>query len=130
METLHYGLRFERVVVLFADSDKTVLTGRMSIGNIQENVRDIKIPLDGSQNESVFVKAFQNGLVEVYGEPLLVDGYPYAAIPIGIGEHARGVIYVDRVSPSGDENLPIDGAGIASLAVLCELLEQSVSVWD
>ena len=128
MEAIERGLGFERVVLLYADSDAEHLMGRLAVGDaLPCEVRDIyREIVEGSEN--VVMKAFLKGRMQIFGDPLFDDAFPFVAIPVGAPERAKGVLYADRVSTP--DARPIDDATQASFALLTELIDQSVAAWE
>lgn len=128
MEAMLFGLKYQRVVLLYADSERTSLTGRMTVGEpLAVDVRSIHHKLD-SRSDLLDVKAYYSGACELFGEPVFEDGWPFAAIPVGVKARAKGVIYGDRVERTGAP--PLDESSQAALAVLVDLLDQGVAAWE
>lgn len=129
METLAFGLSFDRVLLLFSDTYKTTLEGKMGLGaDFGADPKTIRRKLTGAQTEGApDVQAFLEGLVQFYGDPLFEDGWPFVAIPIGSADRAIGVIYADRVAKPGEENEALDSGVQVASNLLAELLDEAVS---
>lgn len=128
MEALAYGLKYDRVLLMFADENNEVFTGKMSLGK--------KFPVDPKsvrraisppgQRSAPDVAAFHQGAPQIFGDPLFDDGWPFAALPIGHFDRAVGVIYADRIQQGSEENKPLDCQAQFALATLSDLLDHAV----
>ena len=69
MESLVWGLNFDRVLLLLVDIERTKLQGRMFLGNSTDNLepKNIIIPLDIT-SAKVPSKCFYNGQITTSGE--------------------------------------------------------------
>jgi len=126
MESIAWGLKFDRVLLMLVAPDKKRLVGRMALGEIGAfDPKTFSRPLlavgDRSNPE---VQAFRESRPVFEGEPLLERGWPFVTIPVGYGQHAIGVVYADRIG--GDRE--ILNRDQAVIGVLAELLNRSVSV--
>jgi hypothetical protein len=129
MEALAFGLNFDRVILLFSDLNGTLLRGKMSLGkpfgvSANEFVRTIEASNTEGTPEAA---AFFNGTVEVFGDPLFVDGWPFAAIPIGEREHAVGIIYADIIENAEQPGVALTDKDQAALSILAELLDRAAT---
>jgi len=128
METLLFGLHFDRVLLLNASLSGEQLEGKMALGKpFGINPKDIRRPIRGQKQTEYApdVKAFSEGEVQVFGDPIFEDGWPFAAIPVGTGDEAFGVIYADKLeSPSAE---PLDSGAQLALGILAELLDTAVA---
>lgn len=124
METCAWGLEFQRVVLLLLSPGKKTLVGRMALGNIpQFDPKTVQRSIEeGVRSGAPEVLAFSKGLPIYRGEPLLPDGWPMVALPVGLGARAIGVIYADRID-AGSELSPRDQA---SIGLLIELLDRAL----
>ncbi len=123
METLAWGIGYERVILLLPGIGKRTLVGRMGLGaKLKMDCRSIEKPVQSSSQVSI-VKCFLSGKPLYGGTPLLDDGKPVIALPIGIGSKTIGVVYADRVQ--GVES-GIPAAEQATLTLLTELLDKSI----
>ena len=130
MEALAFGLGYDRVLLLLADNDNSVLSGRMALGkginfdpkNIRRNLKDPNIAYAPD------IAAFQSGTSQIFGEPLFEDGWPFAAIPIGAPGKCVGTIYADFLAE--EEGAPLDCGAQAAISVLADLLDQAVTAND
>lgn len=125
MESLAFGLKFDRVLLLLANPARSALTGRMLLGESagSTDARSITRPLgSGAGAHSPDANAFHQGRPVYTGDPVLPRGWPLVAIPIGSGKSAIGVIYADRTS---DES-PLSPTEEASVSILADLLERSL----
>jgi hypothetical protein len=125
MEVCAYCLKFDRVLLLLAAQGRRTLVGRMVLGQIP-GIDPTKFTrsLEEDGNEySPDVKAFSAGIPVFQGDPLFPGGWPIAAIPIGSGKKAVGVVYAERV---GGETQELTGQEQAAIGVLANLLDKSV----
>lgn len=122
METLAWGLGFERVILLLPGVGKRTLVGRMGLGvKLKMDCRSIERPVQSASNV-IIVKAFLSGKTLFTGQPLLDDGLPSLALPIGLGTKSIGVIYADRVNSSGE----VSQTEQSTVSLLAELLDKSI----
>jgi HD-like signal output (HDOD) protein len=127
METLAFGLEFNRVVLLLATSGKRSVQGRMMLGGSPGfDPKKIDRPLGAAAGQfAPDAKAFQESRVVFAGDPVLEDGWPFVVIPLGFGKKAIGVIYADRTIPDAQELSTREKAAIGMLA---ELIDKSLSL--
>lgn len=126
METLAWGLKFDRVLLLLVATGKRKLVGRMLLGNV-DNFDPTKLERLLGKEADVHApdaKAFAQGSPVFTGDPIFEDGWPIAAVPIGIGARTIGVIYADRKS----SNEELTAREQAAITVLSELLDRSVGM--
>jgi len=129
MEALVYALGFDRALLLYSDSDRTKLLGRMVMGKpLSVNAKSIERTLSGALDGCVDVRAFKLGVSQHVGEAIFPEGFPSVAIPLGAGTYTKGVIYADRIG--GDHRKPLDENEQAALTVLTEILDESVRSWE
>lgn len=128
METMAFGLNFNRVVLMLADDSQTSLQGRMALGSaVSINPADIYRSFeDLSADYDPDIAAFSSGSPQIYGNPIFKDCWPFAALPIGAAGRSVGVIYADTVLSNQEEARPIDSRTEAVLSVLGDLLDQAV----
>lgn len=127
METIAYGLKFDRVFLTLVSPNKQKLLGRMLLGSVdgfdpkkfERNVTDM--------DNCPVLKAFREGRPVFKGEPVFESGWPIAAIPVGIGNRAIGTIYTDRIQKDGELGDDLSQKDQASLTILSELLERSIT---
>jgi HD-like signal output (HDOD) protein len=127
METIAYGLKFDRVFLLLVSPNKQKLMGRMLLGSangfdpkrFEQSVQDT--------TNCPSLKAFKEGRPVFKGDPIFPGGWPIAAIPVGLGNRAIGVIYTDRIPEEGQLGEDITQKDQASLTILGELLERSIT---
>ena len=126
MESVAWGLKFDRVLLLLVAPDKKRLVGRMALGEIGSfDPKSFSRPLlPVGDRSSPEIQAFRESRPVFEGDPLLERGWPFVTIPVGYGQHAIGVIYADRIG--GDRE--ILSRDQAVIGVLTELLNRSVSV--
>lgn len=127
METLAWNIRFDRVLLLLLGQGRKRLSGRMLLGKTGSlDPKNIERPIgiDASPHASD-AQAFRDGRPIFRGDPVLEGGWPLAAIPIGFGQRAIGVIYADR---TGDGAPDLSEREQAAIAVLAELLDRSVGM--
>ena len=123
METLAWGLHFDRVLLLLVDGSKKTLRGRMLLGNSTIDPKAISRPIS-SDLIPCDCRAFTQGRPVFHGEPVIPNAWPFTAIPIGFGERSVGVLYADR---SGESSLDLNSREQAAIAVLAELLDKSLT---
>lgn len=122
METLAWGLGFERVLLMLVAPGRRKLMGRMLLGkadNIDPNKVEREISPTSSGSES---KAFYSGAPVFNGESVFRNGWPFVTIPIGSDKRALGVIYADRI----DHEEELTDREKAAIGLLAELLDRSV----
>lgn len=125
MEVCAYCLKFDRVILLLAGQGRKNLVGRMMLGQIP-GVDPTKVNRVVDEEGSPYapdVKAFLSGIPVFQGDPVFDGGWPIAAIPIGSGKKAVGVVYAERV---GSDTQELTAQEQAAVAVLAGLLEKSV----
>ncbi len=128
MEALAFGQKFDRVMLLYADQDDGILVGKMSLGesfgvepkSIRRDVENLSL------ETSPDVKALVDGTVEVFGDPLFADGWPFAAIPVGSADRAMGVLYADMREGSQNSGKALDSTVQLALGMLADLLDEAV----
>lgn len=127
LETLAWGLKFDRVILLLLSPNRRQLLGRMALGNLGELViQTMERPIGPDADRfAPDAKALEEGRPIFNGDPVLDGGWPLAAIPIGQVERSIGVIYADRVNSNSDE---LTGKEQAAIGVLGELLDRSISM--
>lgn len=127
METLAWGLKFDRVLLLLLGPGRKKLIGRMMLGNtcgIDPTKFERLIGAEAGSH-APDARAFREGHPVFNGDPILDDGWPIAACPIGFGHRAIGIIYADRVSSDSQE---LSASEQAAFGILAELLDRSVSL--
>ncbi len=128
MEALAFGQKFDRVLLLYADQDDGVLYGKMSLGDsfgVEPKTvrRDLEqLNVDACPD----VKALVEGTVEVFGDPIFADGWPFAAIPVGTSDRALGVLYADMRDGSPNSGRALDSTVQLALTMLADLLDEAV----
>ncbi len=127
METFAWNLNFDRVLLLLVAPGKKKLQGRMMLGSIENfDPKTFERPLiDGVSEFAPDYKAYKEGRPVFTGDPLLENGWPLVAIPIGFGTRLIGIVYADRSSGTDSE---ISAREQAAIGVLAELLDRSVSL--
>lgn len=126
METLAWGLGFDRVLLMLLTNNRRRLMGRMILGKADNiNPRDIERPLFPEANRfAPEARAFAEGRPIFNGDPIFSDGWPLAAIPVGFPPRAVGVIYADRTGGSEE----VEMAEQAAIGLLAELLDRSILI--
>jgi len=126
METMAWGLGFDRVLLLLLTANRRRLIGRMLLGGADNiDPRDIeRAILPDASRFAPEARAFAEGRPIFNGDPIFPDGWPLAALPIGFPPRAIGVIYADR--RSGAEEVPT--AEQAAIGLLAELLDRSILI--
>ena len=127
METMAWGLKFDRVLLLLVTPTKNSLVGRMLLGEASGvDPKKLSCPIGpGAGPKACEAVAFREGRPVFNGVPVLESGWPFAAMPIGSANKAVGIIYADRVDSSGAELTVREQAAIS---VLVELLERSINI--
>ncbi len=127
METLAWGLKFDRVLLLLKNRDTGQLIGRTILGQTNLNPKGISRPSDvGADRFAPDAKALREDRPIFQGDPILPNGWPIVALPVGLGENAIGVIYADRLCfDSDDSELSDHEKGAISL--MTELMDKSLS---
>jgi HD-like signal output (HDOD) protein len=126
METFAWNLKFDRVLLLLVTSSKRKLTGRMLLGNGGAiDPKQVERLIEGSSSADPDSVAFKEGRPVFHGDPILPNGWPFVAMPVGFGQRAIGVIYADRLPPNDAE---LNSREQAAISVLAELLDRSVSL--
>lgn len=125
METLAFGLKFDRVMLLLLSAGRRSLVGRMALGKIDGfDPRKFERPIPRiPEPHAPDIQAFTSARPVFAGDALLPDGWPLVALPIGSHPNTIGVIYADRVNSDKD----LTGQEQAALGLMAELLERSVS---
>ena len=126
MEALAFGLKFERVLLLFSDPRGQVLQAKMVLGKpfpVDTAAYKRSITNDPESPDTV---AFTQGTVEIFGEPLFEDGWPFAAVPIGSTNRCIGVIYADLIAKT--DSAPLTDGVQVGLNMLADLLERALSL--
>ncbi len=125
METLAFGLKFDRVLLLILGSGKSSFGGRMLLGQSAgidpKSISRALGPKSGSRSPETI--AFRDSHPVFTGEPILEGGWPIAVLPVGFGSKAVGVIYADRI---GDKAASLTARETAAIGVLVELLDRAL----
>jgi len=126
METLAFGLKFDRVLLLLMAPGKTKLVGRLGLGDTGSiNPKNIVRQLGAEAPPGAAdARAIKESRPVFIGDPILEGGWPFAVAPIGFGQRCVGVLYGDRVA-SSNELTPREQAAIG---ILAELLDRSISL--
>lgn len=127
METIAYGLKFDRVLLMLVAPNKQKLLGRMLLGNVQGFDPKKFERIIADVHNCPALKAYKEGRPVFKGDPIFDDGWPIAALPVGLGNRAIGVIYADRVQDSASSTGDLSQKEQASLTILGELLERSIT---
>jgi HD-like signal output (HDOD) protein len=122
METLTWGLHFDRVLLMLVDGTKRTLRGRMILGKEAVDPKGISRTITQDMVPCDF-RAFLQGRPVFHGEAVLPNAWPFTAIPIGFGERSVGVLYADKV---GESNPDLTNREQAAVSVLAELLDKSI----
>lgn len=127
METLSWGMGFDRVLLMLMGSGKRKLVGRMLLGKIDGfNPRTFERPTGKEAAPySPDSEAINQSRPVFQGQPLFEDGWPFVAVPVGFGARCIGVIYADKIGKGTSAEL--SGKEQAFVAVLSELLDRAVS---
>ncbi len=128
MEALAFGQNFDRVLLLYLDENENLLAGKMALGKpYPTEVKNIRRELEFLDDETApDIKSIIEGEVQIFGDPIFPDGWPFAAIPVGVSDTAFGVIYADMVCNSPLNAKPLDSGVKVAISMLVELLDQAV----
>jgi GAF domain-containing protein len=126
METLAFGLKFDRVLLLLMAPSKTKLMGRLGLGDTGAvDPKSIVRPLGAEASPSAAdARAIKESRPVFIGDPILEGGWPFAVTPIGFGQRCVGIIYGDRVASQGE----LTQREQAAIGILAELLDRSISL--
>jgi HD-like signal output (HDOD) protein len=126
MESVAWGIGFDRVLLLLLVPTKKELICRMSIGSFGDlNPNTIGRPLVAPGDEEFpDSTAFFESRPVFEGQPIFEDGAPFAVIPVGFDKNVLGVMYVDRVNSPVKELTVKEKQALTQIA---ELLEQAIS---
>ena len=130
MEALAFGLKFDRVMLLFSDPNETLLYGKMSLGeSFGVNPTTFSRPITrGSPDPTPESRAFFEGSVEVFGDAIFSDGWPFAAVPIGASSGAIGLLYADMVEAKSKDPQPLSEGALVGLNMLADLLDKALQL--
>jgi hypothetical protein len=125
MEACAYCLLFDRVLLLLANQGRRSLVGRMMLGSAPNfDPKSYSRPLgDEADPYAPDNNAFMHGRPAFQGDSLFGDGWPIAAIPVGSGKKAVGVVYCERTVKGGKDLSPQEQA---ALVMLTNLLDKSI----
>lgn len=124
METLAWGLKFDRVLLLFLAQGKKSLAGRLVLGKSQDiNPRDIERSLnDPSASKRPEICAFLESKPIYGGISIFEGGTNIGAIPVGFSNRSIGVIYFDRIGSKSELTEPEKIA----IKTITDLLDKAV----
>ena len=125
MEACAYCLNFDRVILLLASQGRKNLVGRMVLGTIP-TIDPTKYSRPLGEDADPYApdnNAFMQGSPVFQGDPLFPGGWPIAAIPIGGGKKAVGVVYAER---TGDTSKDLTPQEQAAIVILTALLDKSL----
>ena len=126
METCAWSLKFDRVFLMLVTPNKGRLVGRMLLGNVSNfDPKRFERVISPDLTRHPEVMAFREARPIYTGDPLIPGGWPIAAIPIGFGQRAIGVIYADR---SDSESEELTSREQAAIGILAELLDRSLAL--
>jgi HD-like signal output (HDOD) protein len=128
MEACAYTLSFSRVVLLLGNKERTALTGRVALGKVPgfvagKYVRSLNDPSISSYPD---YKAFVMGQTVTTGNSIFPDGHTPAAMPVGLGRRAVGVVYLERTGGSGTPK-DLSMQEQSALVMLASLLDKAVT---
>jgi len=127
METLAWGLKFDRVLLLLKNKATNELVGRTLIGQSTADPKSIIRPMNGGNDRfAPDAKALKEGSAVFTGNPLFSNGWPIVAIPVGFGERCVGVItltvYAIDLSSDGE----VLDREKAAIAIMADLIDKSL----
>jgi len=128
METLTWGLNMDRVLLLLKNKETGQLVGRTILGQTNIDPKSIVRSLSlGADRFAPDAKAAREGRPIFQGDPLLPNGWPIVALPVGLDDNLIGIIYADRMCVDlNDTELTEREKGAAAL--LCDLMHQALKM--
>lgn len=128
METLAFGMEYDRVLLLYSDTKGTVLEGRMGLGKeLKVDPKAVRRTLNAdSDDPSPESLSYAEGTVQTYGEPMLPDGWPFVTLPVGLDDRTVGVIYADKTEGESADATPVSERMEYALNVLATLLDEAL----
>lgn len=94
METLAWGMKFDRVFLLLLAQGRKRFVGRMLLGKVDGfDPTSFAISLT---EQSAMTEAFNESKPIFSAEPIFKNANPVIVIPIGFGKRSVGIIYADR----------------------------------
>ncbi len=130
METFVFGLRFDRAILLLMTPNKTKLIGRLALGSTEGiDPKSLSRPLGHEAASSApDARAVKESRPVFLGDPLLEGGWPISVVPIGFGPRCVGVVYADRTGAAAGDSKELSAKEQASIGILAELLDRSISL--
>ncbi|MDZ4785209.1 MAG: HDOD domain-containing protein [bacterium] len=126
METLAWGLKFDRVLLLLLNKQTKKLLGRTIIGQSQLDPKTINRDVDeGSDRFAPDAKAVRESRPVFQGDSILSNGWPIVAIPVGLAENCIGVIYADKICVDLNDT-ELSDRQKAAITLLTELIDTSL----
>ncbi|MCB0317959.1 MAG: HDOD domain-containing protein [Bdellovibrionales bacterium] len=126
LETFVWSLKFDRVMLLLLDKNKTKLVGRMGLGEFGDlNPQNIIRPIENAPPLAPDAAANREARPVFNGDPITPGSWPIVAIPVGFGKKAIGVVYGECNEGSRGE---LSAKEQAAIGVLTELLDRSIVV--
>lgn len=126
METLAWGMGFDRVLLLLVTQDKSELRGRMLLGGTKTDPSTIVRPLGYDAGRfAPDARAFQEGRPIFRGDPLFSNAWPLVCFPVGFEDRCLGVIYADKLSYDLSSK-ELNEREVAMISVLAELLDHAI----
>lgn len=125
METLAWGLKFDRVLLMLIAPGRKVLLGRMLLGEVPNfDPKSYQRPLGRAAGpHAPDAVAVAEGRSIFTGDSLFLNGWPLTAIPLGFGTRCIGVIYADRCH----DETELSPREQAAIGLLAELLDRSIT---
>jgi HD-like signal output (HDOD) protein len=132
MEALAWGFGFDRVILMIHDTSSSQLNGHMSLGDlagidVQAMRKTVPATFNDKERYDVDILAAKTLMPVFQGDPLLPEGWPIVAIPIGTQDKLIGVIYADKFNSTETELSIQQQAGITMLA---SILIQAATIQD
>jgi hypothetical protein len=124
MEALVFAMDFERVIYLEADMDEKNLRGKLGLGNKLDSYDSINEQVTGDPfSEIAHLKSYSNRSIETCGSPLLDNGWPFVALPVGYEDRILGIIYADLVDTNKG---PLGTSETLAISLLADILDRAI----
>jgi HD-like signal output (HDOD) protein len=129
IECIAWVLGFDRVILFLLSNNNQMLIGHMGLGDLHDlDVQAMQRPATSSGNtHAVEIIALREGRPVFQGDPILPNGWPLLALPIGLNGKAIGLIYADKFNTT-EEELSMQQA--AAITLLADLLDQAVTLQE
>jgi hypothetical protein len=124
MEALAFAMDFERVIYLEADIDEKNLLGKLGLGDKLDSYDTINEAVSEDPfSEHAHLKSYSNRSIETCGSPLIENGWPFVALPVGYEDRILGVIYADQVDTNKG---PLETRETVAISLLADILDRAI----